>query len=80
MAAPSPLEMPPDLAEALDRLMRLRRRPTPAAALRVAVTEALEQTPRDAGGADFRTWVGAGNRGPRNPRPRFPTDDALWER
>ncbi len=32
-----------------------------------------QQTP------DFRAWLGLGLRAPKNPKPRFETDDDLWE-
>jgi Arc/MetJ-type ribon-helix-helix transcriptional regulator len=69
----------PEFEEALARLVRLRKLASKSEAVRVAVRETLERETQRAGGPDFRSWIGAARKVPLNPRPRFRSDDDLWE-
>ncbi|MFI5182387.1 MAG: hypothetical protein ACHQPI_13455 [Thermoanaerobaculia bacterium] len=60
----------------LRRFMRARGIPTKSAAIRTAVHEGSERT-ASAKDADFRAWVGLGNRGPARRR-RLASHDELW--
>lgn len=69
----------PEFEEALMRLVRLRKLGSKSEAVRVAVRETLERETQRAGTPDFRSWIGAALRAPLNPKPRFRSDDDLWE-
>ncbi len=71
------INMTPEFETALKRLMQARGLKSKTEAVRLAVREALERA-RPAGKTDFTSWIGLGNAAPGNPRPRFPSDDALW--
>jgi hypothetical protein len=60
----------------LRRFMRARGIPTKSAAIRTAVHEGCERS-TSRKDADFRAWVGLGNRGPAKRR-RFASHDDLW--
>ena len=72
------LHTTPAFDKALARLMRLRGIATKSEAIRVAVAEAAQREGRRAPGG-FRALIGAAGRAPLNPRPRFHSDDDLWD-
>ena len=75
------INMTPEFAEDLQRLMRLRRIRTKSEALRTAVREAVDAAELDNNGpVDFQEWIGLGNTAKRNPNPRFTSTDELWEK
>ena len=68
-------------AEALRRLMTRRGIGTKSEAIRIAVQEAADRADADAlEPIDFTAIWEEGRRLPRNPSPRFASDDDLWER
>lgn len=70
----------PSFEEDLERLMQLREIPTKSAAIRTAVREALARALRARGQQiDFRDWIGRGLQAEGNRRPRFSSDDELWQ-
>jgi len=71
------INMTPQFAASLARLMKLRGIGAKSEAIRVAVEECVQRT-RAARKADFRAWVGLAAAAPENPKPRFASDDDLW--
>ena len=63
---------------ALRRLMRARGFRSKSEAIRAAIREGAERATGGASGEELAGWLGAGNRAPRNPRPRFKSDHDLW--
>jgi hypothetical protein len=47
-------------------------------AIREAISECLEKY-RNPQLADFKSWLGAGNKAKRNPKPRFKNRGQLWK-
>jgi hypothetical protein len=66
-----------ELEQALAEFIQLRRIKTKSAAIRAAVQEVLER--RRQAAPDFSRWVGLGTQTPKNPSPRFRSDDDLWD-
>ncbi len=64
----------------LARFVRLRGFRNKSEAIRAAVQEGLEQALKGQGPAEFNDWIGVAKGDGENPRPRFTTDDDLWER
>ena len=73
------INVTPRFDRAMERLMRLRGIATKSEAVRVAVQEAADRAERESERYDFRRLVGLAKRSPLNPRPRFRSDDELWE-
>lgn len=73
------IQVSPEFEQNLQRYMKLKGIRTKSEALRTAVRESLNAIVREERKTDFNAWLGAAKRVPQNPRPRFPTDDALWE-
>lgn len=72
------IHLTPEFQQSLAEYMSLRHLKTKSDAVRQAVREALELERSRRRTADFTTWLGLGNRVPRNPHPRFHSDDDLW--
>jgi hypothetical protein len=68
-----------EFEQALAELMRRRGLATKSEAIRVAVQEAVARLRRERQRADFRDWLGAGLAVPPNSKPRFRSDDDLWQ-
>ncbi len=73
------LHVKPDFERDLARLMRLRGVGTKSEAIRLAVREAVERARRSGGSTSFTGWKGAALEAALNPRPRFTSDDELWD-
>ena len=71
------IQLPPDLEEALNLLMKARGLSTATDAVRLAIQEALAREAR-ASRSDFREWIGIGCGAPQNSSPRFSSDNDLW--
>lgn len=72
------LHVTAEFQEKLQKFRKLRGLPSKSEAVRVAVGEALEREEQRTRPTDFRQWIGLGNRSPKNPSPRFTSDDDLW--
>lgn len=80
MAQQLNIHLKPDFIADLQKFMLLRGIATKSEAVRVAVRESLELlTRKRRSHTDFRQWQGMALRGTANPRPRFQSDDDLWE-
>ena len=73
------IHLTPEFQRCLSEYMRLRQLKTKSEAVRQAVREALEEARCDRPTADFKSWLGIGNRSPQNPQPQFHSDDDLWD-
>lgn len=60
--------------------MRHRGLKTKSEAIRSALREVVEAVEQRSRRGSFRNWLGAGLREPRNPSPRFKSEDDLWEK
>lgn len=72
------VNMTPEFEAALSRFMRMRGIRKKSDAIRIAIAEGVERGAGRAGECRFSDWLGAANREPLNPSPRFPTDDEIW--
>lgn len=59
--------------------MKLTQIPQKAEALRTALKTALKVLAQAEHRTDWQSLVGLASRAPRNPKPRFKTEDDLWE-
>ena len=50
-----------------------------AEAIRCALHESVEQLAKKHKKVDFRAWLGMGLKAPLSRRPRFKSEDDLWE-
>lgn len=73
------MHVTPEFDQALAELMRRRKLATKSEAIRLAVQEAVARLRGEQRRVDFREWIGAGLAVPPNPRPRFRSDDDLWQ-
>lgn len=73
------LHLTPEFERHLAQLMRLRKIPTKSEAIRIAVRESLERMAFRKP-FDFSRWAGAALKAAPNPKPRFQSDDDLWEK
>ena len=74
------LRVTPAFEGNLRRLMRSRHLRTKSEAIRCAVEEAVARASGQETGTDFTAWLGQAARPPVNPRPRFASDDDMWEK
>ena len=72
------LNVTPQFAEDLERLVRLRGLPNRSQAIRVAVREAVERALAEAPAGGIASLQGIAVQGARRRR-RFTDDDGLWE-
>jgi Arc/MetJ-type ribon-helix-helix transcriptional regulator len=73
------IHMTQEFARDLNRLMKNLKVKSKAEAIRVAVRECLEHALEKRTPTDFRTWIGRAKEMPLNKKPRFKSDDDLWE-
>jgi len=74
------MHVSPEFEEILRRYMRLRGLGSKSEALRVAVREGIEAALRERGHTHFESWIGLGQGKGLNPRPKFASDDDVWEK
>ena len=73
------VHMTPDFLENLTDYMRLCGVKTKSEAVRRAIREAVERLRARPQAPDFKSWRGLGNQAPKNAKPRFRSQDDLWQ-
>lgn len=73
------MNVTPEFEEALARLMRIRRIRNKSAAIRIAVSEALQRSLAESTSFDWSAMAGRAS-GEENPKRRFHSDADLWEK
>lgn len=71
--------MTADFEKALGEYMRKLHITQKSEAIRRAVREAVDNLRRSTKSTDFHEWIGLGLKAPLNRKPRFLSEDNLWE-
>ena len=65
----------------LRKFMKVRHIPTKAEAIRTAIKEGLERSiGQQKPSTNFSTWLGLAKQASPNKKPRFRSDDDLWNK
>lgn len=73
------INMTPQFEKDIRAYMKLKSIKYKSQALRAAVADCLK-APQKQPATDFRSWLGAANKGKQSPNPRFKTHAQLWEK